>query len=50
MDSSGVGAFSLNYGPQTTRGKSPYAPDPCLSRVVPTTCDPNRSVHYPFKR
>ena len=29
MDSCGVGAFSLNYGPQTARGKSPYVPGPC---------------------
>ncbi len=29
LDSCGVGAFSLNYGPQTTRGKSPYVPGPC---------------------
>jgi len=36
MDSCGVGAFSLNYGPQSARGKSPYAPDPRLSRIVPT--------------
>ena len=40
MDSCGVGAFSLNYGPQSVRGKSPYAPDPRLSRIVPTTRDP----------
>ena len=40
MDSCGVGAFSLNYGPQSVRGKSPYTPDPRLSRIVPTTRDP----------
>jgi hypothetical protein len=39
MDSCGVGAFSLNYGPQSMRGKSPYAPDPRQSRIVPTTRD-----------
>ena len=41
MDSCGVGVFSLNYGPQTTRGKSPYASDPCPSRAVPTTREPH---------
>ena len=41
MDSCGVGAFSLNYGPQTTRGKSPYVSVPRLSRAVPTTREPH---------
>jgi len=48
MDSCGVGAFSLNYGPQTACGKSPYMPDPCLSRAVPTPRDfPPFSLLYP---
>jgi len=51
MDSCGVGAFSLNYGPQTTRGKSPYVSDPCLSRAVPTTREPHTvQPYYPLKR
>src|SRR6476646_508882 len=35
LDSCGVGAFSLNYGPQTTRGKSPYVPGPCYRAPSP---------------
>jgi hypothetical protein len=43
MDSCGVGAFSLNYGPQTTRGKSPYASDPCLRAPSPRHANPTPS-------
>ena len=50
MDSCGVGAFSLNYGPQTTRGKSPYVSGPCLSRAVPTTRDRTVQPHTTIKR
>jgi len=35
LDSCGVGAFSLNYGPQTARGKGPYMPDPCYRAPSP---------------
>ena len=35
LDSCGVGAFSLNYGPQTARGKSPYVPGPCCRAPSP---------------
>src|SRR3954463_14579325 len=35
LDSCGVGAFSLNYGPQAARGKSPYVPGPCYRAPSP---------------
>jgi len=47
-ESCGVGAFSLNYGPQTTRGKSPYASDP-RHHASSGTRDPNRPAHFRTK-
>jgi hypothetical protein len=45
MESCGVGAFSLNYGPRSTRGKSPYASDP--PPVAPPS-DATVLPHYHF--
>ena len=47
-ESCGVGAFSLNYGPQSTRGKCPYVSDPRLSRAVPTPRDPYSPAPTPL--